>query len=155
MKICNVKGFYQANPTRVCWIFRYSVYKRFYGRPVISLFRKPPQTRLLRKLGAAWETHLFRSNEMKTNLSFGMPLAKTLYSVRCTCLGIEHTPLLISSVGIRFLFTPLSSSCKDGINVRIYFLISSLEMAVDERVGRQREENGAFGRRHNYLKQIQ
>lgn len=125
------KDFIKQTPLECVGFFVNSVYKIFYGSPVIFLFRKPPQTRLLCKLGAAWKTHLFRNNEMKTNLSFGMPLVKTFYSVRCTCLGIENTPLLISSVGMRFLFTPLSSSCKDGINIRIYFLISSLEMAVD------------------------
>lgn len=136
------------------WIFHYSVYKRFNGSPVIFLFRKPPQRRLLCKLGATWETHLFRSNERKTNLSFGMLLAKTLYSVRCPCLGIENTPLLISSVGIRFLFTPLSSGFKDVINVSLYFeLVLWKWRWIKE--GGQREENRAFGRIHTYLKQIQ
>lgn len=92
---------------------------------------------------------------MKTNLSFGMLLTKTFYSVRCTCLGIENTPRLISSVGVRFLFTPLSSSFKDVINVSIYFELVFWKWQWIKEWGGQREENGAFGRIHNYLKQIQ
>lgn len=114
------KDFTKQTPVECVGFFIIVFIRDFYGRPVIFLFRKPPQRRLLCKLGALWETHLFRSNEMKTNLSFGTLLTKTFYSVRCTCLGIENTPPLISSVGIRFLFTPLSSSFKDVINVSIY-----------------------------------
>lgn len=130
-------------------MFHYSVY--FTTGQTFSFSGSLHKKRLLCNLVHHGKIYLFRSSEMKINLSFGMLLAKAFYSVSCTCLGIENTPLLISSMGISFLFPAFSSSFKDvDIKINIYSEIILWEL---QRKGSGQKSRGGRGREMEHLEE--